>query len=96
MDILAEDFPIDEVRRELGYDQINVIGISYGTRAGLVYLRRHEASVRSLVLDAVVPLTMPIPKNVAVDAQSAFNQLVNDCDSQPDNIDNTAKLDLKH
>jgi pimeloyl-ACP methyl ester carboxylesterase len=75
---------LDEVRRELGYDKINLIGISYGTRAGLVYLRRHEESVRSLVLDAVVPLTMPIPKNVAVDAQSAFNQLLIDCESQPD------------
>lgn len=74
---------LDEVRLALGYDKINLIGISYGTRAALVYLRRHEESVRSLILDAVVPLTMPIPKNVAVDAQSAFDKLLTDCESQP-------------
>jgi pimeloyl-ACP methyl ester carboxylesterase len=74
---------LNEVRQILGYNQINLIGISYGTRAGLVYLRRHEATVRSMILDAVVPLTMTIPENVAIDAQSAFDRLLADCQSQP-------------
>ncbi len=74
---------LNEVREVLGFEKINLVGISYGTRAGLVYLRRHEESVRSLVLDAVVPMTLPIPKNVAIDAQSAFNQLLQDCQNQP-------------
>ncbi|MCZ6501458.1 MAG: alpha/beta hydrolase, partial [Gammaproteobacteria bacterium] len=34
------------------------------------------------VLDAVVPLTMAIPKNVAVDAQAAFDKLLVDCHEQ--------------
>ncbi|MFP6806278.1 MAG: alpha/beta hydrolase [Pseudomonadales bacterium] len=74
---------LNEVREVLGYDKINLLGISYGTRAGLVYLRRHEDTVRSIVLDAVAPTTMVIPKNVAVDAQSAFEQMLADCQSQP-------------
>lgn len=74
---------LNEVREVLGYDKINLLGISYGTRAALVYLRRHEQSVRSVVLDAVVPMTMAIPKNVAVDAQSAFKKLLQDCEHQP-------------
>jgi pimeloyl-ACP methyl ester carboxylesterase len=32
---------LDDVRRFLGYDKINVYGGSYGTRAALVYMRQH-------------------------------------------------------
>lgn len=74
---------LNEVRETLGYDKINLLGISYGTRAGLVYLRRHGDTVRSAVLDAVVPMTMAIPENIAIDAQSAFNKLLEDCERQP-------------
>src|SRR6185295_8121842 len=38
---------VDEVRRYLGYDAINLWGGSYGTRAALVYLKRHESTVRT-------------------------------------------------
>lgn len=73
---------LDEVRRELGFDHINLYGISYGTRAALVYLRRHEASVRSVILDGVVPLSMSIPENVALDAQTAFDRMLDACREQ--------------
>lgn len=70
---------LDEVRRTLGYEKINLYGISYGTRAALVYLRRHGDTVRSVILDSVAPLTMTIPARVAVDAQHAFDRLLADC-----------------
>ncbi|HEX7181665.1 MAG TPA: alpha/beta fold hydrolase [Thermoanaerobaculia bacterium] len=34
---------IDEVRAALGYDRINLLGGSYGSRAALIYLRRHPS-----------------------------------------------------
>ena len=74
---------LNEVREILGYRDINLIGISYGTRAGQVYLRRHEDSVRTLTIDAVVPMDVAIPENVALDAQAAFDALVADCTNQP-------------
>ena len=74
---------LNEVREVLGYRKINLLGISYGTRAALVYIRRHEDTVRSAVLDAVVPMSMSIPRNVAVDAQAAFDRLLADCRKQP-------------
>ena len=70
---------LDEVRRKLGYDKIDLYGVSYGTRAALVYLRRHGEHVRSVILDSVVPLTMTIPAKVAEDAQHAFDRLLADC-----------------
>ena len=37
---------LDDVRAWLGYDRINLFGLSYGTRAALVYLRQHPGHGR--------------------------------------------------
>jgi len=70
---------IDDVRRFLGYGQINLWGGSYGTRAALVYLKRHEDSVRSVVLDGVAPPDMRLPLFMARDAQRALDLMIEDC-----------------
>ncbi|MGE3705318.1 MAG: alpha/beta fold hydrolase, partial [Vicinamibacterales bacterium] len=70
---------IDDVRASLGYDQINLWGGSYGTRAALVYLRRHERAVRSVVLDGVAPTDMRLPLFMARDSQRALDRLLDDC-----------------
>lgn len=41
---------LDELRQALGYERVNLWGGSYGTRAALVYLRRHGDHVRSVIL----------------------------------------------
>lgn len=71
---------LDEVREQLGYSTINVWGVSYGTRAALVYLRRHGEHVRSAVLDAVAPLGMKLPASFAVDAQRALDLTFDACE----------------
>jgi pimeloyl-ACP methyl ester carboxylesterase len=70
---------VDDVRTFLGYDQINLWGGSYGTRAALVFLQRHEAAVRSVILDGVAPTDMRLPLYAARDAQRALDRLVDDC-----------------
>ena len=50
----------DAVREALGHKQINLYGGSYGTRAGLVYLRMFPETIRSVVLDSVGPIEVPI------------------------------------
>jgi pimeloyl-ACP methyl ester carboxylesterase len=72
---------LDDVRAYLGYDRINLYGGSYGTRAALVYLRRHGAHVRSMVLDGVAPTNMRLPLFAARDAERALNQLLADCEA---------------
>ena len=72
---------LDDVRRHLGYAQINLYGGSYGTRAALVYLRQHQAHVRSVILDGVAPPDMRLPLFFARDAQRALDKLLADCDS---------------
>jgi pimeloyl-ACP methyl ester carboxylesterase len=70
---------IDDVRAYLGYESINLWGGSYGTRAALVYLKRHEAHVRSVVLDGVAPTDMHLPLYMARDSQRALDRLIEDC-----------------
>lgn len=70
---------LDEVRSYLGYDQINLYGGSYGTRAALVYLRRHEPHVRAVVLDGVAPPDMRLPLFFGRDAQRSLDKLIADC-----------------
>ena len=72
---------LNEVRDHLGYDHINIYGGSYGTRAALVYLRQHEATVRSVVIDGVAPPDMRLPLFMARDGQRALDRLLNDCEA---------------
>jgi pimeloyl-ACP methyl ester carboxylesterase len=71
---------LDDVRAFLGYDKVNLYGGSYGTRAALVYLRRHATHVRSMILDGVAPTDMRLPLFTSRDAQRALDKLLSDCE----------------
>lgn len=75
--LLMDD--LDQIRAALGYDQINIYGTSYGTRAALVYTRRHRAHVRTLVLKAVAPTTMRGTMDYARDTERALQRLFQAC-----------------
>jgi pimeloyl-ACP methyl ester carboxylesterase len=49
-----------DVLTALGYAQADLIGASYGTRAALVFLRRHPDRVRRVVVDGVSPPDQPV------------------------------------
>jgi pimeloyl-ACP methyl ester carboxylesterase len=75
---------LNDVRQWLGYDKINLIGGSYGTRAAQVYWHRHPETVRSVVLIAVSPVDMFIPLGHSFAGQKALDRLIAECDSQPE------------
>jgi pimeloyl-ACP methyl ester carboxylesterase len=75
---------INRVRQALGYGLINLWGGSYGTRAALVYMRRHPDSVRAAVLDSVAPFAIQLPHHAAVDADNALRRLFAVCGQEPD------------
>lgn len=64
---------LDEVRAALGYETVNLYGLSYGTRAALTYLRLYPERVRTMILDGVVPPDLPLGRDVAHDAQRALD-----------------------
>ena len=74
---------LDAVRERLGYDTINLFGASYGTRAALVYVRRHGEHVRSAVLDGVAPVEMALPSHMARDGQAAMMDIAQGCAASP-------------
>lgn len=73
---------LDDVRQALGYARINLWGGSYGTRAALIYARRHPEHLRAMVLDGVAPLSLYLPLDMARDADRALKQLFADCRAQ--------------
>ena len=70
---------LDAVRDALGYGQINLWGVSYGTRAALAYVRQHGEHARSVVLDGVAPMSMLLPVSLAKDAERALDRTFEDC-----------------
>lgn len=70
---------LDEVRSYLRYGKINLYGGSYGTRAGLVYLRRYPEHVRTVILDGVAPTDITLPVSAPADGQRALDLLLADC-----------------
>jgi pimeloyl-ACP methyl ester carboxylesterase len=74
---------IDDVRAFLGYPKINLFGVSYGTRAAIVYARRHPDHTRAVVLDSVAPPDMRLPLYVPRDSQRSLDLLFTDCEKDP-------------
>jgi pimeloyl-ACP methyl ester carboxylesterase len=75
--IAIED--IEEVRQALGYDKINLYGVSYGTRSGIEYLRRYPVNVRSALFAGVATSAAKLPLHFAKGAQRAMERLIEDC-----------------
>jgi pimeloyl-ACP methyl ester carboxylesterase len=72
---------LDEVRAALGYERINIFGASYGTRAALVYLKRHPTSVRTLMLQGVAPTNEYMPLAFAQSNERALMGIIGECAS---------------
>ena len=72
---------IDDVRAALGYDQITLYGGSYGTRASMVYLRRHPQHVRAAVLHGISPTNQFMPLHFPQDTERALQGVLSECEA---------------
>jgi pimeloyl-ACP methyl ester carboxylesterase len=70
---------VEFVREALGYSQMNVMGVSYGTRMAQLVLREHPDRVRSIVLDGVIPLETVIGVDFAASLQQSMQKLLLYC-----------------
>ena len=77
--IAMQDY--DRVRAALGYEQVNLLGVSYGTRAAQVYLRLFPGRVRTLVLDSVVPQTLALGSEHAEKLDQALRRVLDRCEA---------------
>lgn len=79
--LTVDDF--ENIRRALGYGQVNLMASSAGTRQALVWLRRYPESVRAAVIDGVVPTGIVHFLEHARSSQDAFDSLMAECGRQP-------------
>jgi pimeloyl-ACP methyl ester carboxylesterase len=70
---------LDDVRAALGYEKVNLYGISYGTRVAQHYMRRYPGRVRAAILDGVVPAEVALGPDIAIEAQHAVDSTLQRC-----------------
>jgi pimeloyl-ACP methyl ester carboxylesterase len=74
---------LDTVRRAIGAEAINLVGISYGTRVAQQYAMRHPAATRSIVLAGVVPNTLVLGAEHARNLDAALELHFAQCADTP-------------
>ena len=74
---------LEEIRAALGYGPIDLLGGSYGTRAALVFIRRHPGSVRCAVMNGVAPITFINPIYHAAAAQEGLERVFEEVEADP-------------
>lgn len=70
---------VDDIRQALGYDKINLYGMSYGVMAAQVYLNRHPEHVRALILDHGSLLQYAFLDHWALNSQAALDKVLARC-----------------
>lgn len=70
---------VNDIRMAFGYDKINLLGISYGTRLALTVLRDFAPIVRSTIIDSVSPLQVDNYAQYTVSFDRAVRLLFADC-----------------
>ena len=79
----ASTADINDLRIVLGYKQLNIYAISYGTRLALTLMRDYPNTVRSAVLDSAYPLDVNLYTTLASNADRAFSVFFDQCATDP-------------
>jgi pimeloyl-ACP methyl ester carboxylesterase len=74
---------IDRVRRLIGAERINLVGVSYGTRVAQQYAKTYPQHTRAVVLDSVVPDTLALGNEHARNLQDALEAQFARCRETP-------------
>jgi pimeloyl-ACP methyl ester carboxylesterase len=74
---------VNDLRRVLGYNQVNLLGISYGTRLALTTMRDFPQHIRSVVLDSTYPPHVDSFAEHAANTVRAFDALFAGCAADP-------------
>ncbi len=70
---------LEALRVALGYEQLSVYGVSYGTRVAQQYMRQYPEATRSVVIDGVVPPPENLGGNVALNSQTTLDSVFDRC-----------------
>lgn len=70
---------IEAIRLAFGYEEVNLWGISYGSRLALTAMRDYPDSFRRVVLDGVYPLEVNIHTELPANFNRSLQVLFDDC-----------------
>ena len=70
---------LEAVRLALGYDALNLYGISYGSRVAQHFARRYPDSTRTVIIDGVLPPQLPLGPDIAIESQRAIDRVFDRC-----------------
>jgi pimeloyl-ACP methyl ester carboxylesterase len=74
---------LEEVRKAMAIEKWNLVGISYGTRKALTYMKLFPESIRSVVLDGVMPQQEAMPQSHEINLVNALRLQFEQCKKQP-------------
>ncbi len=70
---------LEQARAALGYESVDLVGISYGTRVALAYQRQYPQRTRTVTLDSVNPLEWELGPQNPANAQQALEWAFERC-----------------
>jgi len=70
---------VDDVRRALGYEQINLLGVSYGTMLAQVIVRDYPDHIRRAVLDSAYPIWEYVMADAPASLTHYFDTIFANC-----------------
>jgi pimeloyl-ACP methyl ester carboxylesterase len=76
---LADANDVHDLIVALGYSQVDLYGVSYGTRLALEVMRSFPQHVRSVVLDSTVPPQLKLLTSIPSDTERVFKTLWDGC-----------------
>jgi len=74
---------VNDLWRTLGYSQVNLYSISYGTLLAQTVMRDYPEGIRSVVLDSAYPLQISLFGDMASNLSDSFKHLFANCASDP-------------
>lgn len=72
-----------DLRVALGYDEWNLLGVSYGSRLAQETARSHPEGIRSVILDSTYPTAEASATDLVGGAERALDQLAAGCAADP-------------
>ncbi|MGC3981699.1 MAG: alpha/beta hydrolase [Steroidobacteraceae bacterium] len=75
---------LEALRIALGSPQLNLVGVSYGTRMAQQYATHYPTAVRSVVLDSAVPNTLALGQDHARNLETALQKQFATCTANPE------------
>ena len=70
---------LEALRVALGYDQLSIYGVSYGTRVAMEFMRTYPDSTRSVIIDGVVPPQQLLGTKIAIHSQQTLDAVLANC-----------------